>query len=242
MSAGVTEAERAAAAAGAEVQQAEAQIASGARRSMTASALNKLRDGWRHAELTKEGARASAEREHREARLRALREVGAQADELAASLPAELPGAVAVLVAAVGALHQLAGEWDATLAGLVSAASELNAGPQAPGGPRETSAYVALTGRDTLMHKSTELRPIGPAIQKAIACALEGDAEGALAAVSPVTLREPQRLDHYLRAPSGQILGMTDPLPPGVAIQVKAGDLTPLDPAEVEKYLRGELG
>jgi hypothetical protein len=98
------------------------------------------------------------------------------------------------------------------------------------------------SGRDALMHKTTELRPIGPAIQKAIALAIEGDAEGALAAVSPVSVREPRRLDHYFRSPSGQILGMTDPVPPGVAIQVKAGELTALDPDEVDRYLRGELG
>jgi hypothetical protein len=245
VSAGVAEAERAAAVAGAEVQAAEAQIASGARRTVSAGALNKLRDTWRHAELAREGARARAEREHKEARLSALAEVGAQADELAASLATELPRVVAAAVAGLAALHQLEGEYDATLAGLMSAAAELGAEPPAPSGsPRESSPYVALTsGRDALMHKNLELRPIGPAIGKAIACAIEGDAEGALAAVSPVTVRKPQRLDHYFRTTGGQILGMSDPLHPGIVIQVKAGELTPLeDPDEVDRYLRGELG
>jgi hypothetical protein len=42
--------------------------------------------------------------------------------------------------------------------------------------------------------------------------------------------------------PRAAIFGMSDPLHPGVAIQVRADELATLDPDEVDGYLRGELG
>jgi hypothetical protein len=75
----VTEAEQQAAEAAEAVSLAEARLARTGR-GVTATALHKLRDAWRHADLAAAGARERAERERQAARMAGLEEIGQQVD------------------------------------------------------------------------------------------------------------------------------------------------------------------
>lgn len=71
--------------------EAEADLLSG-KRSVSADVLHKLRDGWRHADLTAQHTRQAAEEERREAWLTGLAAIGAEVDKLAQPEHAEQRG------------------------------------------------------------------------------------------------------------------------------------------------------
>ncbi|MGI8452145.1 MAG: hypothetical protein ACR2MP_34160 [Streptosporangiaceae bacterium] len=241
MTTDIAEAEQAAGEAAQAVETAEAQLAAG-KKGVTASTLHKLRDTYRHSLLATEGAKAKAERERAAARLAGLGEIGRQVDAAAAAAPHDLPAALIVLAAAAATVRDLAGQWDGLVAELSAAAADLGAEPAAPAGPRKSSAFVTVA-RMSIVHKLTELQPVGPKIDQAIQHALRGDTEAAAAAaVQVVTRAEPQRMDHHFWSPNGTVMAMTDPLPPGIAVQVRAGELRPLTAIKVDRYRAGELG
>jgi hypothetical protein len=228
--------------AAAAVDAAEAQLASGAR-GVSISALTRLRDKFRHADLSAQGAHQRAERERQAARLSGLGEIGDQVDALAAGGGAELAGAFRALAAAADRVRALAAGWDGTVGMLADAARDLGAEPPAPSGPRKSSSFISVCS-GAVVHKRTEVRPVAPHLDQAIVAAVSGDADKAITLTAMVKgLPEPKRADNYFRAPSsGQVIAYDDPLPGGIAVQIANGELVPLSEVEVSRYLAGELG
>ena len=95
----VEEAETEAAGARREVERAESALAAGGK-GVTAGALHVLRDKWRHATLSAEGARQKAERDRQAVRLKGLEQIGAETDKLAAGADLDSLGHALVDVAA----------------------------------------------------------------------------------------------------------------------------------------------
>jgi hypothetical protein len=82
MTTSVQDAQAGVAAARNAVDEAEGDLLSG-KRSVSADVLHKLRDGWRHADLTAQRTRQAAEEERRSARLTGLAAIGAEVGKLA---------------------------------------------------------------------------------------------------------------------------------------------------------------
>src|SRR5213592_4976024 len=103
----VAHAEREAVEAAGAVAAAEERLASGGR-GVTAAGLHKLRDAFRHADLTARGMRERAERERSAARLAGLEEIGVQVDALAGTAVEGLADAVAEVARACGRVREMA--------------------------------------------------------------------------------------------------------------------------------------
>jgi hypothetical protein len=247
MTTGVQDPQAAVAAAKTAVDQAEADLVSG-KRSISATALNKLRDGWRHADLTAQCTRVAAEEQRRSARLEGLEAIGAEVDKLAQpEHTGPLNQALRDVTAACARFRALAEDHDADVADLIAAAADLRTETAAPAGPRETSAYVALEG-DSIAHRRTTVRPLGSRVQAALGHALGGDIDRAVAEVrTAVTAPEAKRPDHLLRnARSGNLLAITGSQSDVMKGQLKtnnprSGDLIELDELDVDRYMKGEL-
>lgn len=131
----------------------------------------------------------------RSARLAGLEQVGAEVDSLASSGLREFPGALRDLAAAVAAVRVKAQGWDVSVAELVAAATDLDVQAPAPGGPRKSSAFLAVKG-DTIQHRHTQLRPIGARLSRVLEHAVADELDEALAAAGIVgELPAPRRLD-----------------------------------------------
>jgi len=238
---GIAEAEAGARKARADVDETEARILSG-RGGITAAALHKVRDTWRHADLAARGAQERATRERAEARLAGLAKVGDEADKLASgdSVTA-LADALEQVAAAAVKVHELAATHDTALAELIAAATDLDAGPPSPAGPRSTSAFVAVHNGD-LLHKNTRVSPIGDRADAALREALGGDVPRARELLTPVTRLVPAtRPDYLLRGSGGALLPIYGPLNPHMEAQIRNGDVTKLTDHEVGLYMAGEL-
>jgi hypothetical protein len=242
-----TNVDDAAAAAEQDVDRAETDLASGTG-GVTASALHKLRDAWRHADLNAQGARVRADQERREARLKGLTAIGAAVDTIAASdAAAAMERALRDVAAACARVRELAGAHDASVAELVSAADDLQAEQAAPGGPRATSARVAVrrdrTNGDSVMHGRTLVSPVGTKIDAAIAYAVDGDADRAVAHARPaVDLPEPKRPDYLLRdVRSGNLVPQTGELNAAMHARIRSGDLEVLAGYDIDRYMEGEI-
>jgi len=230
-----------------DVVQAEADIASG-KRSISEAALHKLRDAWRHADLTAQGARQKAEQDRREARLSGLAVIGAKVDELARPEHAEkLADALRAAAAACNQVLALAAAHDADVAALVAAATDFRAEPVAPAGPRGTSAYVAVKGT-AITHGRVTVSPIASHVREALGHAMSGDVDRAVAKVQAVaTTPEPRRPDHLLRNMlSGNIVPIYGELNDGMKAQLKttnprSGQLVELSDHDVNLYMEGRL-
>ena len=225
-----------------EVTRAEADIASGGR-SISEAALHKLRDAWRHADLTAQGARQKAERGRREARLSGLAAIGDQVDELARAEHAEqLEDALRTAADACHRVRVLAAAHDADVAALVAAAAEFGVEPVAPAGPRSTSAHIAVKG-NAIMHKRILVSPLGARIHSALSHAINGDLRRAAAETQTVTqAAEAKRPDHILRNPAGVLFPIQGPLSDAMCSQIRTGNLTRLTELDVDLYMSGELG
>jgi hypothetical protein len=247
MTTSVQDAQSAVGAAKKAVDEAEDDLVSG-KRSISSTALHKLRDGWRHADLTAQRTRLAAEQERREARLTGLAAIGAEVDKLAQPEHAEqLAEALRDVAAACARFRALADAHDADVDDLVAAAVDLKAEPPAPAGPRETSSYVAVKG-DTITHKRVTVRQLGGHVQAAIGHAVSGDIARAVAEVrAAATAPEPKRPDHLLRnARSGNLLPIYGSLNDGMKAQLKtnnprSGELVELSGYDVDRYMKGEL-
>jgi hypothetical protein len=247
MTTDVQDAQAGAAAAKTAVDQAEDDLLSG-KRSISAAALHKLRDGWRHADLTAQHTRQAAEEQRRGARLKGLEAIGTEVDKLAQPEHTEqLAEALRDFAAACARFRALADAHDADVADLVAAAVDLKAEPTAPAGPRETSSYVAVNG-DTITHKRVTVRPLGGHVGAALGHAMGGDIGRAVAEVrAAATAPEPERPDHLLRnVRSGMIVAIQGPIGDGMQAQLKAsnprsGDLVELSSYDVDRYMKGEL-
>jgi hypothetical protein len=235
----VVRTEREAAEAKAAVAAAEERLASGGR-GVSAGALHKLRDAFRHADLAARGTRERAERERAAARLDGLEEVGVQVDALAATAIAGLDDAVAEVAAACAKVRELVAGHDQQVAGLIEAANDLGVEPRAPGGPRKSSAFLAA-GPGTIQHKTAEVRQLGPGVEAVIGHAVAGHVDDAIAAAQVVADVRPTRADHYFRGLNGAIIGLDDPIGQGMRAQIQSGDLVELTSAEVARFLAGEL-
>lgn len=238
----------AAAAAKGNVDRAEADIASGSR-SITAAALHKLRDAWRHADLAAKGERARAEQVRAQARLDGLAAVGAEVDKLAESdETTALADAIRAVAATCARVRQLVKAHDAAVAELAEAARDLGAEPIAPGGPRRTSARVGVIGGrgkgDSMAHERIVVSPVGDHLRAALEHALGGDPDRAVAEIQPVTVRpERKRPDHLIRnRRSGNIIAMTAELNAEMLAQIRSGDIEELFGHDVDLYMEGELG
>ena len=105
-----------------DVERAERDLATGAR-NVGVSALHKLRDAWRHADLSAQGARERAERDRQAARLKGLAEIGAEVGRLAAGTDLDgLGQALADVATAAGRARAIAAAHDAAVADLIAAA------------------------------------------------------------------------------------------------------------------------
>lgn len=134
-----------------------------------------------------------------------LGEIGDQVDALATTGSTEMAGALRTLAAAAGQVRALAAGWDSAVGELAAAARDLGTEPCAPGGPRKSSGFVAVRDR-AVVHKRTEVRPVAPHLDQAIAAAVSGDAEQAIALAAMVAgLPEPRQADNYFRATGGQV-------------------------------------
>lgn len=240
MTATVTQAEADAAAARENVDRTEADIATGNRR-VTASALHKIRDAWRHADLTAEGARKRADQERRAARLAGLEQIGTAVEQLAASTEtAAMTGALRDVATACARFRELAAGHDAAVAELVAAAQDHGVEPAAPGGPRGTSAHVAVE-HGAIVYKRTRVRPLGscsPALSKA----MEGDVAGAIAELDITTHQaEPKRPDYLLRGENGMLIAITGELNGPMAGQISTGVVQRLGEREIDRWMAGEL-
>lgn len=230
-----------------EVVQAEADLASG-KRSISNVVLHKLRDTWRHADLSAQGVRQKAEQERREARLSGLAAIGDQVDELARAEHAErLADALRAAAVAYNQVRVLAAAHDADVAALVAAATEFRAEPAAPEGPRGTSAYIAVKGA-AIAHGRVTVSPLGDRIRTALGYAVNGDIDRAVAEVRSVTAApEPRRPDHLLRnARSGMLVPIFGELNEGMRAQLRStnprsGDVDELSDHDIDLYMKGEL-
>jgi hypothetical protein len=228
-------------AARAEVDEAETALVSG-KRNVSADALHKLRDAWRHADLRAQSEKAKAERAQVTARLKGLEEIGTQADRLADGPGIrEMTEALEAVSSACRRVCDLAAQHDADVAALVAAAIDLGAEPMAPGGPRKTSAHVAVDG-DTIAHGRTVLRPVSGQVLAALGRAQIGAPSDAAAMLHAVeTLREPKRPDHLLRGRGGVVLTVFGEPDVQMYRQIQSGDLESLPGSAIDAYMEGEL-
>jgi hypothetical protein len=242
MTTSVKEAEKRADAARRDVEAAEAGLTTG-HSAVSADDLHKLRDNWRHADLSAQGARQRAEQDRRDARLKGLAAIGEEAAKLASSQHADkIAAALRNVTAAVGLVRALAAAHDADVAELARAAQDLGAEPKAPGGPRATSAYVAVEGK-AVLYKRSRVAPIGAAVEAALGEAISGDPEKAIAGMRPAReMPHPHRPDHLLRHSNGTLHAMDGILNDGIVSQIRTGDLTKLSDVDVDRYMAGELG
>jgi hypothetical protein len=227
-------------AARAKVDETESALAGGLR-NVSAEALHKARDAWRHATLRAEGEKAKAERDQVAARLKGLEEIGTQTDQLADGPGLrELAEALDAVSAACRRVIDLAAGHDAGVAALVAAAIDLGAEPVAPGGPRKTSAHVAVNG-NAIIHGQTVVRPVEGRVLAALgsAQASSPDAFAKLDAVG--TLPEPQRPDQLLRGRNGLVLTVYGEPSVQMYRQIQSGDLEVLPASAIDAYLDGAL-
>lgn len=224
--------------AAAAVTDAENKIASG-RRGVSADMLNKLRDAHRHAQLTLKGAQQKAAQQQAEARTAGLTEIGTAVDQIAAEgLGQDLPGALQELAGAAAKVRRLAAAHDADVAQLIAAANDLQVEPKAPGGPRASSAGVAVH-QGGILHGRTHLLPVGANIERAIADAVAGDPErGASQVRHTATEPEPRRPRHLIRTDNG--VHALDNLPSVLAAQLRSGQAQELTDTEADRYMAGE--
>jgi hypothetical protein len=235
-------AEQEAADAAAAVEAAENQLASGGK-GVTVSALGKLRDRFRHAELTARGAHERAEAERRAARMAGLEEIGRQVDALAAGAGTELADALQEVADACSKVRTLTAAHDAAVADLIAAARDLHAEGRAPAGPRKSSGYVAVAV-NAISHKRTTLHQFGGKLAAVLALAIDGQPEAAANKAELVTEQPaPLRATHYLRRRADGLIFTYDgkDLPGGWLGQLSRGELERLTDREVELYMRGEL-
>jgi hypothetical protein len=223
------------------VAEAEADIASG-KRSISAATLHELRDGWRHTELATKNARQRVEQERREARMSGLAAIGAEVDKLAQPERGErLASALRDVAAACARVRAASDAHDADFADRGAGATDLGAELAAPGGPRSTSAYIAVRGT-SIIHKRVTVSPLGARIHAALGYAINGDPGRAAAAVQAVTQAgEPKRPDHLLRNPAGVLFPIQGPLSDSMSSQIRTGNLARLSEHEISLYMAGEL-
>lgn len=240
MTTDVQDAQAVAAASKQAVDEAEDGIVSG-RRSVSAATLHKIRDVWRHADLTADGARRRAEEERRERRLTGLAAIGEEVDKLAGpEHEARIADAVRGVAAACDRLRAVAYAHDADVAELVAAAADLGAEPAAPGGPRATSSYVSVRG-DAISHKRVTVGPLGGRVRAALEHAMRGGTDRMLEVKAAVQVPEPRRPEHLLRNREGALFTMDGRLGDGMRAQLARGELTELGSRDIDLYMKGEL-
>lgn len=241
MTTSVNQADEDAAAARADVARAENDLASGHSR-VTASKLHALRDRWRHADLTAQGARQRAEQDRAAARLAGLEQIGEEVDNLVTSdETAALTEVLREAAAACTRFRDLAAAHDAAVMELVAAATDLKAEPAAPNGPRATSAHVTVSGQ-SIIHKRTRVSMLGDCAAL-LAKAVEGDLDAAIAAIRVVALvHQPKRPDYLIRGRNGIVQPLTGPLGDAMAEQVRLGNVTMLPDTDIDRYMEGTLG
>jgi hypothetical protein len=220
---------------------AERQLASGTG-GVDVNTLHRLRDKWRHAHLSAEGAAVRAEQEQAKARMDALTGLGAQIDQLAADDPrGVIAAALAQVVEACARVRALGRDHDAGLVELTAAAQDLGVEAAAPGGPRATSGHVAVEGQ-AVIHRRTKLVPVGRQVERALSLALTGDLEAAVAEVHPVTaIPEPRRPDHLLRGSGGMLVPVHGEISAMMLNQLRTGDLVDLGQHGINQYMAGDL-
>jgi hypothetical protein len=248
MSTDIAEADQAAAdaaAAAAAVDQAEADLAAG-RRGISASALHKLRDAYRHASLSAEGAKAKAERDREAARLAALGEIGRQVDELAAaSVADELAGVFEAIADACARAWSIARTWDTSVHELIDAARDLGAAKEMPpGGPPKSAGHLAIrerAGDQAITHRRTQLAPVSTQLALAIERAVLGRPHDGLALVTGASeLPEPRRPDTLARGGGGMLIPVFGEPNQQLQNQMRSGDVTVLPKSDVDAYMAGE--
>lgn len=239
---GAAGADQDAAAAAAAVREAEDELGAGGR-GVTAVALHKLRDGFRHAELAARGAHQRADRERQAARVAGLDEIGRQVDALAAGAGTELAEALQEVADACRKVRSLAAAHDAAMADLIAAAWDLRAESRAPAGPRKTSGYVAVAV-NAISYKRTTVHRVGGKLAAVLALAIDGQPEAAANKAELVTEQPPpHRATHYLRRVADGVIFTYDgkDLPGGWVGQLSRGELERLTDRGIELYLQGEL-
>ncbi|MFC9637142.1 hypothetical protein ACFTZF_01160 [Streptomyces mirabilis] len=225
-----------------EVAQAEARIAGGDR-GVTAEALHRLRDRFRHASLAAQGVQAKAEQERQQARLEGLGQVGAEVDRLVSDDTAgTIREALRAAADAVAQVRALAAAHDGRVADLRAAAADLDVEPMAPGGPRHTSALVAVDRESAIVHKDQKVVSVRQQVEQALGLVLGGDVEAAVAEVRPVAaLRVAERPERLLRGRGGALVPLyRDPNTHQLAL-LRSGDLVELGQGDIDRWLRGEL-
>jgi len=243
MSTGTAEVDRAADDAAAVLRDSEADLATG-RRTVSADALHRHLDNYRHAQLAAEGAKAKAERAAATARITALGEVGRQVDDLAAAdVVDELRDVLQVISDGCARARSITQDWDDSVRKLISTAAGLGVGEPPPGGPAKASGFLAVRtsqGSQFITHHRVRLTLVGTDLSRAIDRAVLGRPHDGLLLINGVTeLPEPQRPRYVVRGRGGVFTPLEE-LTEAQWAQVKTGDLQLLEPDEVEAWLRGE--
>jgi len=223
------------------VDQAEADLVSG-KRSISAEVLHKVTDRWRHATLSAQRDLSRTQEAHHRARLEGLAAIGAEVDKLAQPDRAgALAEALRDVADACDKVRTIAAAHDADVAELAAAAADLQAEPAAPGGPRATSAFVAVSGR-SVIHKRTKLSPVSDRIAQALQHALNGDLGRAAAEVqSAVHSPDPKRPDYLLRGNGGMLIPIHGELNDGMQSHIRTGGVQQLPDYDIDRYMKGEL-
>jgi hypothetical protein len=245
MIADIADADQEAADAAAAVAKAETKLAAG-QGGVSPDALHRLRDRFRHARLSAEGLRAKADRDREAARVAGLEEIGRQVDALAESgLPNDLGEALQAITDACAKARSIARTWDTSITELIEAARDLDAEGMAPGGPRKTSAHLAVGDRPdakTIIHQQTKLTPVSAQVAQAIEYAVLGRPYDGLALMDGAsTLAEPQRPDFLLRGRNGMLLTVYGEPNQQFQNQIRSGDLTALPKSDIDAYMAGGL-
>ncbi len=240
MTISVKDAVAASAAAQADLEQAEQDLASGTK-ALSVKRYHEISDRARHRKLTELGERQKAESKAAAERLADLEQLGSEIDALAAGDgPARMTAALDDVARACERFRALAAEHDATVAELAATARECGAEAAAPGGPRKGSAFVAVKGT-AVMHRGTIVRPVAAQALESLGRAMVGDVEGAAAMLGAVETARVHRPTHLLRAGNGS-LHAWDELTEPMQGQIRSGDLTELSESDIDRWMAGELG
>jgi hypothetical protein len=224
-----------------DVEQAERELALGIA-DVGIPGLHKLRDRARHARLRAAGEEEKARQARAAERLRDLRQLGTEIDKAAAGETiAELTSALTSIADLSARVYALAATHDLMVAELIAAARELNVEDRTPSGPRESSGFICVD-QGGIIHGTTVIRPVRGTILDTLGIALRGRGDDAVTALRATgSLAPPLRPKYLLRGRNGSLHAM-DTLNEPMADRIRNGDLERLSEAEIDLWMKGELG
>jgi hypothetical protein len=180
-----------------------------------------------------------------------LQAIAERAERAAASIPSLEKDLRSCAIAARAVRADLA-KWSAGVMAIITDARALNPEPAGPSGPRASSGHVALAGT-TLAAGRLTLTPLTEAaatkaLERVSAAGRDGvdaaiaDAMHMITSAAITKGAEPDITRVYFRAERSGAVHSFAPgtIPPGIAHQVRTGELVQLSDAERDAYLAAE--